>query len=259
MFDNLVESSSNKDDIARKGSFIGLTIVIYGVVLLGFVVGSIYMVDAQMESQTQELETMVAPVPVQEVKPVEKVQPKQETKEITQDTRTELQARIDQPVKEPPTISTAKNSVPPATSRSKVGLTNDVAPPPTGPIGPSTGGTGTTGTVVSDDDDKPPPVAPKPPPPKTIVSGGVLNGKAISLPKPAYPPVAKAAHASGAVVVQVTIDEGGGVISASAVSGNPLLRAAAVGAARGARFSPTKLSGVPVKVTGTIIYNFAPQ
>jgi protein TonB len=87
----------------------------------------------------------------------------------------------------------------------------------------------------------------------------VLNGKAISLPKPAYPPIARQAHASGQVVVQVTIDENGSVISARAVSGHPLLQAAAVAAAHGARFSPTKLSGQPVKVTGVITYNFMPQ
>lgn len=88
------------------------------------------------------------------------------------------------------------------------------------------------------------------------ISGGVLNGKAISLPKPPFPPAAKAVGASGAVSVQVLIDENGDVISATAVSGHPLLRAAAVEAARGARFSPTKLQGMPVKVSGIITYNF---
>lgn len=90
------------------------------------------------------------------------------------------------------------------------------------------------------------------------ISGGVLNGKAISLPQPPYPPAARAVHASGAVNVQVTVDEKGNVTSASAVSGHPLLRAAATAAARQARFSPTKLSGAPVKVTGVIVYNFVP-
>lgn len=93
---------------------------------------------------------------------------------------------------------------------------------------------------------------------KTI-SGGVLNGKAISLPKPPYPAIAKAAHASGAVVVQVTVDESGSVTNARAVSGHPLLQAAATQAARQARFSPTLLSGKPVKVTGTLVYNFVPE
>jgi protein TonB len=87
----------------------------------------------------------------------------------------------------------------------------------------------------------------------------VLNGKAISLPKPAYPPIARAAHASGTVTVQVLIDENGSVVSAKAVSGHPLLQAVAVAAARQARFSPTKLSGQPVKVTGVIQYNFVAQ
>jgi TonB family protein len=91
------------------------------------------------------------------------------------------------------------------------------------------------------------------------VSGGVLNGKAISLPKPVYPPLARAAHASGTVVVQVTLDEDGRVISAHAVSGHPLLQAAAVKAAFLARFSPAMLSGRPIKVTGVITYNFVAE
>lgn len=94
------------------------------------------------------------------------------------------------------------------------------------------------------------------PAPKAI-SGGVLNGKATSLPPPQYSPIAKQAGASGTVTVQITIDEEGNVISAEAISGHPLLRAAAVSAAREAKFSPTKLAGQPVKVQGVLIYNFA--
>lgn len=99
---------------------------------------------------------------------------------------------------------------------------------------------------------------PPPPPPAIpkMISGGVLNGKAFSLPKPAYPAAARAVRASGAVNVQVTIDEEGNVIEAIAVSGHVLLRAAAVAAARQAIFAPTKLSGQPVKVTGVLVYNF---
>lgn len=91
------------------------------------------------------------------------------------------------------------------------------------------------------------------------INGGVLNGKALELPKPAYPPIARAAHASGTVVVQVLIDEDGNVVSARAVSGHPLLQAASVSAARQARFKPTLLAGEPVKVTGVIEYNFVAQ
>jgi len=88
------------------------------------------------------------------------------------------------------------------------------------------------------------------------ISGGVLNGKALYLPRPDYPAEAQAAKASGTVVIQVTIDEQGAVVSAHAVSGHPLLQAACVSAARQARFSPTTLMGEPVKVTGVITYNF---
>ncbi|HEX8888668.1 MAG TPA: TonB family protein, partial [Pyrinomonadaceae bacterium] len=73
------------------------------------------------------------------------------------------------------------------------------------------------------------------------------------------PPIARAAHASGTVTVQVTIDESGKVISAHAVKGHPLLQAAAVQAAYQATFTPTKVSGQPVKVTGEINYNFVAQ
>lgn len=86
--------------------------------------------------------------------------------------------------------------------------------------------------------------------------GGVLNAKALSLPQPPYPPIARAARAQGTVVVQVVVDEDGKVIAATAITGHPLLRQAAVNAARQARFSPTILSGQPVKVSGVITYNF---
>lgn len=94
---------------------------------------------------------------------------------------------------------------------------------------------------------------------RTPISGGVLNGKAKSLPKPPYPATARAARASGTVVVQVTVDETGKVTSARAVSGHALLQAAAVQAAYQARFEPTKLSGQPVKINGVITYTFAPE
>jgi TonB family protein len=88
------------------------------------------------------------------------------------------------------------------------------------------------------------------------VSGGVLNGKAISKPAPPYPELAKAARAAGTVTVQVTVDETGHVVTAQAVSGHPLLREAAVQAARQARLSPTLMRGKPVKVSGVLTYNF---
>ncbi len=88
------------------------------------------------------------------------------------------------------------------------------------------------------------------------ISGGVLNGFALSNPRPVYPAIAKAARASGVVTVRVLVDEQGKVIAAQAVSGAPLLRAAAVQAARKALFSPQRIKGKFVKVVGVLNYIF---
>lgn len=101
---------------------------------------------------------------------------------------------------------------------------------------------------------------PRPPvTPPRAVAGSVLNGRAISKPQPPYPPLARSVRASGSVTVKIVVDERGGVISAEAVSGHPLLRSAAEEAASQARFTPTLLSGEPVKVSGVITYNFVLQ
>ena len=89
--------------------------------------------------------------------------------------------------------------------------------------------------------------------------GEVLNGRAISLPKPSYPDEARRGHAQGIVVIKVTIDELGKVIEAEDMcGGNPLLVRPSLEAARKARFTPTKVSGQPVKVSGVVTYNFVP-
>jgi len=100
--------------------------------------------------------------------------------------------------------------------------------------------------------------APTPPakPAPRIVTGGVLNGNAITLPAPTYPETARRMRTSGVVEVEVVIDENGKVISANAVSGPSVFRDNAVQAALRAKFTPSKLSGQPVKVTGKIVYNF---
>jgi protein TonB len=100
------------------------------------------------------------------------------------------------------------------------------------------------------------PPSPGPKPILKPVSGGVLNGTAIALPPPTYPEPAKRMRLSGVVSVSVIVDETGKVISAQATSGPTPLRDAAVQAALRARFSPTKLSGQPVKVSGLINYKF---
>ena len=271
MFDNLVESGSHGQDLARKSSFMLGTLVVYVVLGTAFFVGGIFWYDAHLENQSLELTTLVAPVPVppapstpEQQKEAPKPAEKSPSDERQVATRTELVADVSDVRVAPKEVSAVASKVPPVPPGGAVlGKSNTDPVRSGGPIGPVgtggvPGGTGTgTGPVVKVDDDPPPP-PPKPTPaaPKAPISGGVLNGKAISLPKPPYPAIARSARASGTVTVQVTIDENGNVISARAVSGHPLLQAAAVAAARQAKFSPTKLSGQPVKVTGVITYNF---
>jgi periplasmic protein TonB len=260
MFDNLVESNSHKDDISRKGSFILVTVLVYAVLGVAFFVAGIYWYDAHLENQNLDLITLVAPVPVppQQNQPEKPDAPKPTKVEQNVDVRRELIADVSRTELVPKEISAKASDVPPVRRGvvTQIGSANSDAAAPVA-VGPGSG-TGIVSAPTRVDIAEPPP-PPAATPPRAPISGGVLNGKAISLPKPAYPAIARQAHASGTVVVQVTIDENGNVISARAVSGHPLLQAVSVGAARGARFSPTKLSGQPVKVTGVITYNFVAQ
>ncbi len=119
-------------------------------------------------------------------------------------------------------------------------------------------GTSTSSPKVVLDEEPPPSSVPSSAPKPILrpVSGGVLNGSATYLPPPMYPETAKRMRTSGVVTVEVVIDENGKVISANAANGPSSLREAAIQAALRARFSPTKLSGQPVKVFGTISYKF---
>ena len=87
----------------------------------------------------------------------------------------------------------------------------------------------------------------------------MLQGYALRKVQPPYPAIAKAARTQGAVEVAITVSEEGRVISAEAVSGHPLLREAAVAAARQWTFSPTEMKGTPVKVQGILTFNFTLQ
>jgi len=98
------------------------------------------------------------------------------------------------------------------------------------------------------------PGSPSPPSaatPSRNLNGSVLNGMAVSLPRPVYPPMAKQIGASGQVRVQVSVDGSGNVVSARAISGHPLLRSAAESAAR-----QSKMRTDAANTTGQIVYNF---
>lgn len=88
------------------------------------------------------------------------------------------------------------------------------------------------------------------------VAGVALDDKALSKPAPPYPPAARAARASGTVRVLVMVDGSGKVVQAHAITGHPLLRPAAVEAAKQARFAPVLVDGKATEVAGMLTYNF---
>ncbi|MDQ3181353.1 MAG: TonB family protein [Acidobacteriota bacterium] len=276
MLDQLVESRSNTRENTRRNGFLLTTGVLMFSLLFSAWLYSLFAKDFGMGGSDLELSTLVAPVPVPEDEPPPKpeVEPEKVVKAAPNaDVRPEIIQRMDQtPVKPPDTTSVVQNTVKPPREGIKTvigdrSLDAQNAAPDTyrGPVSTDnkgiagTGGEPNTGGTGGAPPPPPPPPAPKTPPPvpKTI-SGGVVNSKASNLVKPAYPAAARAVRASGAVNVQVKIDERGNVVSASAVSGHPLLRQAAEQAARSSKFTPTTLSGQPVSVTGVIVYNFVP-
>ena len=91
------------------------------------------------------------------------------------------------------------------------------------------------------------------------VSLGVVNGRAIDLVQPKYPPAALAVNAYGQVPVSVIIDENGVVLSARVLKGHPLLRATAVAAALRSRFAPYTVGESAARVNGVIDYHFLPN
>ena len=261
MFDQLVESGSHSADLKRKGGFLlGFTIVYLVLIVAGAIAG-IMLATANIDQQTLELTALIAPLPVpQAAKPKE--EPKPEKVEVNKnvDVRQQLIANVDRPDLVPKEIGKKASDIPPVRNNvvTMVGSSNSNA---IAPVAPGAG----TGQIISgptrvEVKDEPPPPAPTPKPtPHAPISGGVLNGRAVNLVQPPYPAIARSAHACGSVSVQILIDENGSVTSAHAVSGHPLLQAAATSAARGSRFTPTKLSGQPVKVSGIIVYNFTCQ
>ena len=248
MFDNLPESSKHGTENTRTGVFFLVTTLIYGVLMIVAAIVTIVWFNPDLVDAL-DVTAMVAPPPPPAAAPPPEAAPViKNVPTITTFT----------PPKEPQKIPD------PTTVQSKpvVSVSHGV---PGGVPGGQAGGV--VGAPVRGDDTPPPPPPPTPKPtaeptpvPKKItVSGGVLQGSAIKRVQPPYPPIAKAARASGAVAVQVTIGEDGHVLDASVVSGHPLLRDSALQAARQWVFKPTELSGVPVKVQGVLTFNFTLQ
>ena len=269
MFTNLIESDSHRREFKRRSSFFLVTVASYSLVLFAAGVASILAYDARLESQTNSLEVLnwIPPAPnPTEASPPRAIQPAHRPIPSTAPVdphlripeRTNPNTSTNDPSKVPDTVATSGSSS--QTVTGPVQQSDRNANPPGGNEGgcPTCNGTQTV-TVVHVETPKP---TPQPEPVKPQIQrlpSQMLMSKVVSLPQPPYPAIAKRIGVSGAIPVQILIDENGKVLSAHAVSGNPFLTAAAESAARGARFTPTVLNGVPVKVQGVITYNFVLQ
>jgi protein TonB len=130
------------------------------------------------------------------------------------------------------------------------------------PIGPIPFGMGDTGnglraltTIVGSSPG--PAIAVRPRDTRPVrVSSGVVSGLLLSPITPVYPPIAKAAHVQGSVVIEAVISKAGHIESLNVVSGPEMLRSAALDAVRQARYAPYKLNGEPVDVQTVITVVF---
>src|SRR5829696_7942335 len=175
MFDNLVESSSHKNDLTRKGSFIGITALIYGVLLVTFFVAGIYWYDARLGDMELELTTLVAPVPVpqQQKEPDKPAEAKPQKVEQNVDIRKELVADVAESRLPPKEISAKASDVPPVRRgvTTVVGSSDSNASAPM-PAGPGSGtGVVTTPAKINIGEEPPPPAAPSPTPRTAPISG----------------------------------------------------------------------------------------
>src|SRR5215813_4080356 len=111
----------------------------------------------------------------------------------------------------------------------------------------------------------PPPPTPTPvvkpaatPAPDNVVrlTSKLTQGRVLQRVQPPYPISAKQAHIQGSVQVQIDISETGAVTNVTLLSGHPLLRDAALQAARQWLFIPTELNGQRVRAIGLLTFNF---
>ncbi|HZS44255.1 MAG TPA: TonB family protein [Blastocatellia bacterium] len=255
MFNLLVESTTKTR--RRTPRYFLYTFLVYGTIMLGALVGSIMIYRPALADTYESIVMTVPPTPP----PAGGGSPQHSVSK---------QPRQVMSIYEPASNTSDVNvrRVEQAPSIEEAGNFSG------GPVGPGGGnGPGTTDGIIGapssninfGDAPKPPVTKPEPVPTPTNdkhedkiikVSEGPLLGKAIYIPVPDYPVLAKQVHLEGSVRVELLLDKTGHVVTAKAVSGPPMLCAAAEKAARQASFRPTLLSGEPVMVQAVITFNF---
>ncbi len=261
MFDKLIDSAPKRRKRRFLGFFFGIS-VLYLFAITAALVVSVLLTDPKL-ADTSELKFLPLIPPPKSGDAATQPRREQQQRPAQPDIYhpTPLDTPVDRTVEEP-TPDRSNN-------------------PPRGPLIPGPGNPnggdpygvpnspGFIPGMGSDRRNLPPePIEPPPPPAQTTrqprqddqspvrVASTVLQGKTVERRTPAYPRLAMIARIQGPVSVEVVISPAGRVETARAVSGHPLLKPAAVEAARGWRFQPTLLNGTPVRVTGIITFVF---
>jgi protein TonB len=258
MFNKLVISTNERRGNRVVKFFCGTTLI-YAMVIVGVLALSVVVSSPRLADTSERMLALVAPPPP--AAPPAPT-PRNNTPPPATPRNDPTQVRdLDFVIKEAPHAKAAPPSLVQFSGDTVVGGVD---------YGPGVGGPGVPGSHGQDEAAAPPPPrvvepvrAPAPPQVDTTrpvrLTSTVLQGKAIERRTPAYPPLARNIHLAGSVSVEVMISLDGRVEAARAVSGHPLLIAAALEAARGWRFEPTLLNGTPVRVTGVIVFNFTMQ
>lgn len=89
-----------------------------------------------------------------------------------------------------------------------------------------------------------------------VLAENVTSRFLLSKVQPSYPPLAKQARISGAVVLKAVISKDGSITDLRALSGHPMLIQAATDAVRQWRYKPYVLEGEPMEVDTQITVNF---
>lgn len=253
MFELLIESTRNKKR-GRRWAYFLATSAIWMMAFSMIIIAGIVVVDAQLGESVDITRLMVAPLPLAPKKsgdtPQQTNKPRENTGFVS---ARDIPDRVPTPQIKPPTFDIV--SGPPGDTRGvDGGIDNGADNGVPGGLPPTS-----TSSMPPPPPRHDPPrteTPPSPPPQKTPVRSVILQGTAINRVQPTYPHIAIAANVSGAVVVEVTIDEQGNVASARVLSGHMLLRDVSRNAALGWKWRPTMLNGTPVKVIGTITFNF---
>jgi TonB family C-terminal domain len=271
MFDKLIESDSNGEQSKNRGRYFSVSAFAMSAFLFSGVIVSIYGAEFEIGTGNLELAQLIAPVVPTEPQPdPPKRVPQQQQTAVRSASELPMRQAAIQNITEVPNKILPVSSVPsrslsrpeygnfqlgPIDTNPPAGLGNGEGNEPGSGL---TSGNGNSNDPVEPSSKTPPPPVEKAETKKSnvVMSLGVVNGKARSLPTPPYPAAAKQLGISGSVSVQITIDFDGSVMSSKAVDGHQLLRRGAEEAAKRAKFSPTYLSNQPVRATGVITYNF---